>query len=152
MFSSQLAGALQPTSRQRLTPQKFVSLHSHAAFGGKNQLITLNGNKVVIYQLEITVLESTKDAQRYSLSSWPGPLDTNETTPGDVLEWLKSLQGQIDFSHEIKMIVYLLLTLVKQNGVLNGADLAEVIVSHLIDAEENEENSDGIKRNFVKFF
>lgn len=135
---------MQPLNeRARLTPHRFPHRHTRVSFGGSNQLVTAKGTIVSIQQIDPSLIDLEEEIQ---VTTWPGPLSKGETKKDEVLEYIRTRESVLKHdqspesyfkSHERKQIWSLLSMIVRQNGILSGADLSELLLSN----NENEFDS-----------
>lgn len=142
---------LQPLSeRARLTPHRFPHRHTRVSFGGCNQLITAKGSIVSIQQIDASLIDLEEEIQ---VTTWPGPLSKGETKKDEVLEYIRTRESVLKHdqspesyfkSHERKQIWSLLSMIVRQNGILSGADLSELLLSNNENEFESPDEADDI--------
>ena len=166
--------SLPVEQRARLTPLHFPHRHARVSFGATNQLIVIQGNTVVIQQIDPTLLDFGEEIQ---VTTWPGPLVKGETKKDDVLEYIRTLESSLKFktgmmhtmsasssnldeldsvslqnseayykSHERRQLWSLLSMLVRQNGSISGADLAELLLANNESDFEAPEEGDDVGR------
>ena len=132
----------QQLRNARMTPRKFTSEHCPVSFGPRNQLITIVNTKVFINRLENSLFEFIPESIRNCVSCWPGPL-TSQTQSIDVLEWLR-IRDEQPMSHEMRIVIRLIMMIIRQNGKFSGSDLAEIFFN-------NNLLSDAYNRNNASF-
>lgn len=125
---------LTPVSeRPRLTPHRFPHRHTRVAFGSLNQLIVTNQLTVTIQQLDPSLIDIGEDVQ---VSTYPGPLLKGETKREDVVEYirvresaLRHVRSDDPLKNDEKFQIWSLLSmLIRQNGVVSGADISEQLL------------------------
>lgn len=141
--------SMQGSQRQRYTPLKYPEKHSRASFGPQNQLITISGQNVMIHHLGTGLIDHES---QIDVSLWPGPLVAGKTADSEVSDFIQAQEGryqtigdpsQADVSYYNRQkfqIWQILLMLVKQNGRVSGADLAELLIKNNPDEFTEEEN------------
>lgn len=124
----QIQQAPDRNARDRLTPLKYPMAHSRVAFGPKNQLISVvNGTKVLIQTFDMSLIDVDEDEHHLLLSTWPGPLVKGVTNKAEVIEHLTTILSHPK-NFPLQKVWHLLVKLLRQNGQITGAELADLIL------------------------
>ncbi|XP_048517146.1 protein transport protein Sec16B [Dendroctonus ponderosae] len=127
----------QPSAIQRLTPTKFSTAHLKASIASGNLIKILphypmDGQSAVVHVSSLrTLVES--DPNYMELSCFPGPLSKGVTHKKQIIEYCESkIKGAysrniIDIESYV-LLWELLILLIRQNGMVVGTDIAELLL------------------------
>lgn len=124
---------------QRLTPVKFSSPHVRASFNPSGQLIILPPNSIAEGQaaaVEMCDFQGifSDDPIVQELNNFPSPLIRGETHKNDVIQYClqkirKAKEDQNLPDRDSCVLIWeLLVLLIRQNGVVVGTDIAELLL------------------------
>lgn len=143
---SDSAGTFVESRADRLTPVKFSYPHCKAVFSNNAQLLTVLPNSVLDGQpavVEIKEIQSALNADLDILRDFPGPLVRGQTHKNDIINFCTRKLRQtaedvnlVDRDSQILMWEFLIL-LVRQNGVVVGTDIAELLVKSKPEVYDN---------------
>ncbi|XP_069689503.1 protein transport protein Sec16A-like isoform X2 [Periplaneta americana] len=135
------------TTPQRLTPAKFSTAHIKGIITSRGQVIKiqphypLDGQPAVVEIHDIQALICPDDAVK-DIIDYPGPLVRGVTHKNSVINFctrkLKKAERDLDLldRESLALLWRLLILLLRQNGTVVGADIAELLLSNSSNVQE----------------
>ncbi|GAB6023180.1 hypothetical protein CHUAL_008005 [Chamberlinius hualienensis] len=138
-LTDQISAGMDILSKQRLTPAKFLIPHVRATFCPSGKLAIVLPNSIADGQpASVEICEGLcsfgDDEVTKQFSDFPGPLIRGDTHKNDVIQFctqkIKKAKTDVNLPDRESCILIweLLVLLVRQNGVVVGTDIAELLL------------------------